>query len=280
LSILVIFAGAMIGTFLGFKAYVFLPEGMATNEVYLQGSEKPVPLVFELRNDRFAETLYPNGMIKETRTDLTVFDPERTTPLRKSIIVNDPLSYRGLTFYLADAYPLEEFFVEIRNRTTGMEQAFRVPPERDAAWPGTNASFRIEELKQDQDGVVRQARIQFTADTGAESSDFWVQNKDTVAIRQSGQEFTLSFRQLHTTLLLVTKDPGVWTVYFGCCLMVIGLTVIFFLSHRRIWIHITPGDEQETATRILVSGGSNKHHPAFERQFQRLIDRLGQDTEA
>jgi cytochrome c biogenesis protein len=273
LSVLVILIGAMTGAIFGFQAYVFLPEGRATDSVFLQGSREPVPLGFKLQCDRFERTFYANGTIKQFRADLTVSDPERETPYRKSIIVNDPLTYRGLTFYQADSFPLEEFFVLIRDRTTGREQAFRVAPEQDAVSQVTETSFRIEELKTTEDGTVKQARISFAADTTTEPSVFWIENQGTVNLRQSGKEFNISFRQYYTTLLLVTKDPGLFIVYFGCLLMIVGLAICFFLTHQRIWVRISPGaTAQESLT--MLSGDSNKNKSAFEQRFQELINLL------
>ncbi len=276
LSILIILTGALLGTFFGFQAYVFLPEGRSTNSIFLRISKNPVPLDFKLQNNRFTKTFYANGMIKEFRADLTVFDPKRKTPLQKSIIVNDPLSYQGITFYLADSFPLEEYLYEIRNRVTGMEQAFRVPAEQEVPWPESSVTFRIEELTRDQDDAVQQAKIRFTSGTAAESSLFWVKDNETVNIGQPGEEFTVSFRQLYSILLMAIKDPGVLIVYFGCCLMIVGLAISFFLSHRRVWVRINPKEEQ--GSLILLSATSNKNKPAFARQFQEeLVDRLQLD---
>ena len=163
--------------------------------------------------------------------------------------------------------------MEIRNRTTGQEQAFRVPPKRDVAWEGTGVSFRIEALKSDQEGVVHEAKIRFSANTATEPSDFVVKDKGTVTIHQSGEEFTVSFRQLYSTLLLVAKDPGVLIVYVGCFLMILGLATVFFLSHQRLWVWIIPETKQQ-GSQILISGTSNKNKPAFERRFQTLVDRF------
>ena len=275
LSVLVILVGAMLGTWFGFQAYVFLPEGRSTGNIFLQGSKKPVPLGFELQCDRFERTFYDNGMIKQYRADLTVFDPERQAPYQKSIIVNDPLTYRGLTFYQADSYPLEEYLVLIRERATGREQAFRVPSAMDVDW--REASFRIEELDSNQDGAVKRAKIRFSADNTAEAAVFWLGNQDSLTIRQAAKEFTVSFRQYYSTLLLVTKDPGIWIVYFGCLLMVAGLSICFFLSHRRIWLLVSPGEERGSA--VLLSGTSNKNKPAFEHRFRELIDRLEREAD-
>lgn len=273
LSILIILIGAVTGKIFGYKAYVFLPEGVATDKVFLQKNQQPIPLGFELQCDRFEQTLYPNGMLKEFRTDLTVLDQQGTPSYHKSIIVNDPLSYRGLTFYEVDYFPMAEFFVTLRSRSSGQEQEFLVPPEKDIAWKANNISFRIEEVKQDGEGALQQAKIRFSADDGAGLSIFWLQNNGTETIRQKDQEFTFSIRQRHSVLLLVTKDPGVRVVYTGCILMLFGLAIVFFLYHRRIWVRITPGSVQDSS--ILLSGASNKNKSAFEVVFRHLAERLG-----
>lgn len=275
LSILVIFIGAMIGNFWGFQGYVFLPEGRSTDTIFLQGSQKPIPLDFELQCDRLQMSYYPNGMVKQSRVDLTVNDPERSTSFQKSTIVNDPLSYGGLTFYQADSYPIEEFHVMIRNLTTGRQQAFRVPPARDVAWPGTNVSFRIADMRKNQDDAVQQARFFFTVDGMAQPYDFWVKDDGTVTFRQAGEDFSVSFRQLSTVLLLITKDPGIFIVYSGCILLLLGLAVSFFMAHHRIWIGVTIKDDH--GAKILISGTSNKHRPAFQKRFKGLVGSLEQN---
>jgi cytochrome c biogenesis protein len=275
-SVLIILIGAITGTLFGLKAYVYLPEGRATNKVFLQKNQSPVSLGFELRCDGYDRTYYPNGMIKQYRLDLTVLDAERQTTFQKSTIVNDPLSYRGFTFYQAESYPMEEFFVTISNRTTGMEQLFRAAPGRDVAWPGTDTTFRIEDLKRDQAGALLEAKVSLSTDATAKPSVFWIKDKGTVTIRQSGGEYTLSLRQLYSNLLLVIKDPGILIVYSGSILMIIGLAISFFLSHQRMWVRITTAKEQQ-GSKILVSGTSNKNKPAFERRFQDLVDQIGKE---
>lgn len=277
LSVLIILCGGMIGAFLGFKAYVYLPEGRSVNNVFLQSNQEAIPLSFELHADRFEKIYYPSGMVKEYRSDLTVIDPKRGKPYQKRIVVNDPLNYGGLSFYQGDTYPLEEFYVYIRNQKNVLEQAFRVPKDRNVIWPGTDFIFRIAELKQDEEGAVHQARINFGTEGDPESSVFWIQDKETVTFLHLGEEFIISFRQLYTTLLLVIKDPGVWVVYLGCIFMVVGLAVSFYLSHQRIWFYIT--SKSGGGSSILVSGTSNKHRSAFERRFQDLVDCLGQVEE-
>ena len=277
LSIMIILIGAIIGSLFGYQAYVFIPEGTSSSNIYLRKDKQPVPLGYDLRSEWFEKTFYPNGMIKQYRTELTVLDQDLAEPYRKIVFVNEPLTYQGHTFYVGDAFPMDEYFVVIRNLETGAEQAFRVPPERDVAWQGTPVSFRILELDRNEEGIARRAKVRFGPEPLADNEGFWINDKATVTIRQQDGEYSFTYRQLYSTLLLVTKDPGVLTVYFGFCLMVVGLAVSFFMSHRRIWVHIAP--HGKSGAQILVGGGSNKNKPGFARRFEDLVNLLQQEQD-
>jgi cytochrome c biogenesis protein len=274
LSILVVIIGAAIGKAFGYKAYVYLPEGRTTTAVFQQGSAEPIPLEFELHCDNFQRNYYPNGMIREYRADLTITDPRPPVSYSKSIVVNDPLSYDGITFYVGDSYPLDEYIVVVRNQTNGREQTFRIPAQRDVPWEGTPVTFRIEALRSEADGTVRQAQIHFADDRG-EPSLFWMNERSAVTISRVDGDYTFSLKQMSSVLLLVTKDPGVWVVWGGCTLLIIGLIQCFCLAHRRLWVRLVP---HKQGTRILLGGSSNKQRPLFERRFKELVERLEGDA--
>jgi cytochrome c biogenesis protein len=82
---------------------------------------------------------------------------------------------------------------------------------------------------------------------------------------------------MYATGLQVAKDPGVWLVYLGCGLMLLGLYMAFFLTHKRIWLykHVDAG-----GTTLNLGGSSNKNKPAFAKlfdQLENLIDRAIKD---
>jgi cytochrome c biogenesis protein len=72
------------------------------------------------------------------------------------------------------------------------------------------------------------------------------------------------------TGLQVAKDPGVWIVWLGCFLMVIGIYAAFFMSHRRIWVRIHGG-------KVTIAGNGSKNQGAFQQTFEGLVDRLKTD---
>ena len=276
LSILIVLVGAIIGALFGYQAYVFIPEGTSASSIYLRNDKQPIALGYTLHCDWFERSYYPNGMIKQYRADLTVMDPDREAPYKKSVIVNDPLSYRDLTFYVGDGFPMDQYFVVIRNQRTGTEQTFRIAPEQDVSWNSSAEAFRIDQVDYDEDGNALRAKFSFGPENSASRTEIWINNQGTVTLNQEDGPYTLSYRQLYSTLLLITKDPGVMTVYVGFCLMVLGLAISFFMSHRRIWVHIAP--RGKSGAHILVSGRSNKNKPGFAKRFEDLVVAIGQDA--
>jgi len=129
LSIILIFTGALIGSFFGFKAFLNLPEGSASKVVYLrnepmwdqlmaalsiakspaipnpQGGVPAMPLGYYVRCDSFDVDYYispsgmPTGMPSEYHSTLSIFDLDGQKILDKRIRVNDPLTHHGITFY-------------------------------------------------------------------------------------------------------------------------------------------------------------------------------------
>ena len=80
---------------------------------------------------------------------------------------------------------------------------------------------------------------------------------------------------MYATGLQIAKDPGVWVVYTGCGLMLLGLYVAFFMSHRRIWLLIR---KENGETTVLMSGSTNKNKTGFETTFRALSTKLKADT--
>jgi cytochrome c biogenesis protein len=69
------------------------------------------------------------------------------------------------------------------------------------------------------------------------------------------------------TGLQVAKDPGVWIVWIGCALMVVGIYGAFLISHRRIWIRLQNG-------HVTIGGNASKNQASFEQCFKELETKL------
>jgi len=279
ISILVIFVGGIIGSLFGFKAGVMIPEGASISTVYEFGSQRPIPLDFELRCDNFDIEYYKNGMPKEYRSDLTVIDRANDLVFTKSIEVNGPLTYHGITFYQSSYEPRQEFLVSIHNPQAKETKEFKIPYGRQVRWPGTQVSFGIINLMADRSGAASKLKIWFSDGQG-EPSVFWIPDKGTAKVERPSGVYDFTVSQMYATGLQVAKDPGVWVVYFGCGLMLFGLYVAFFLSHQRLWIYIEKNDDwiyiekNDEGASLLVAGNTNKNPAGFDRRFHALAERI------
>ncbi|MFU8818376.1 MAG: cytochrome c biogenesis protein ResB [Desulfurivibrio sp.] len=273
-SILFIFLGALVGSTFGYKASIFFPEGETVGHVFDRNTQKPIPLGFELHCESFEIVYYPNGMAREYRSDVVITDPEKlTAPWRTSIRVNHPLKHRGLTFYQSSYEPMKEFMINVRNNRTGLERYALVPAGRQVRWQEEEVLFGVTNTMTDRMGRVHEFQVWFDS-PGAEPSTFNMKDKQTVTVQRPDSDYSFYIQQRYATGLQVAKDPGVWIVYFGCGLMILGLYVVFMITHRRVWAYLSP---DKGGTRLLLTGGSNRNKQSFDKSFAELADRLRQD---
>jgi len=269
MSILVIFVGAIIGTFFGSKGSLMIREKSISSSFFKFSDNLPQPLGFAIRVDDFSLTYYDTGAPKEFRSELAILENGQEV-LRKSIVVNDPLSYKGYTFYQSSYQAYDDYWITIQNQNTGARETFLAQPGKEIKWQAAGITLGIVNLLQpDQWGRYR-LKIWFSDGKG-EPSVFWLDGETVVSVERLDGPYAFKSEQVFATGLQVAKDPGVWPVYIGCILMLLGLFVAFFLSHKRLWVYIY---EEENKTRILLSGSSNKNKVGFENMFNALVEKL------
>ncbi len=293
-SILIILAGALMGIFFGFKGYLNLPEGTVSNAAYTDRNQA-MPLGFEIRCDNFDVEFYGRSdMPKEYKSWLTVIKNGREV-LKKSIVVNDPLTFEGITFYQANYGLINDrlgrgvFIFRVissngkpYNLNLRLGDAFQIP--------GTNLSGKIVDfspaLKIDEGGHVFTYSNQMNnpavyvdfSESGKHKYSGWILKRypETWQMPEGPRVEFIDYWGVEFTGLQVRKDPGVWIVYFGCITISIGLFIAFFTSHRRLWVRIT---EDKNNTRVLVGATSNKNRPAFERKIDKIISLMQKKLE-
>jgi cytochrome c biogenesis protein len=279
LSILVILAGALLGSpavarkilqnpSFAFKGSVMLPETQTAQHITAFKSGQRLDLGFALRCDSFLIEHYPNGMPKTYRSSVTVL--ENGQPVHTADIeVNTPLIYRGITFYQASYQPLQNYMVALRKEGRESGTTEILAPARQRDWQEEGVSYGILNLE-NRGEVTQRLKIWFSDHQG-EPSIFWMPAGQEARIERPSGTYHFQARQMYATGLQVAKDPGVWLVYSGCLLMLIGLYVAFFMSHRRVYALVQPGNQ---GTRLLFAGTANKNKVGLERKISDLISKL------
>lgn len=272
-SILVIFAGAIIGAIFGYKAFVMIPESRSVEQIYAYDAKRtPIPLDFSLRCDRFLLELYDTGAPKEFMSDLVVVKNGQEV-LKKSIEVNDPLQYGGLTFYQSSYEGYDDGVVlEVENGASKVRKKFIVGFGEQVVWPEERMTLGVVNRMGSRMNALARGQIWLKSGE-SEPVQFWVNSGQSALVERPTGNYVLTMRPLYATGLQVTKDPGVWYVYLGCVMMLVGLYVAFFMSHRKIWLYISGDDAGST---LQVAGSSNKNKLGFENDFAALLGRLEQ----
>jgi len=84
-----------------------------------------------------------------------------------------------------------------------------------------------------------------------------------------------NFDQVYYTGLQLTEDPGMNIVWIGSAILVIGLCIMFYMPHRKLWLIVKPaGDKLE----VSLAAMTNRNEMAFEQTFNDLFTKLTKGT--
>jgi len=269
LSIVVVLAGAMVGSVWGFRDGNFMiPEGSTVAVPAIAGLEARL-VSFE--DSYYSET----GAPADYASDLVLLQDGREVA-RQVVRVNEPLRYSELSFYqsfygpaaairvsdplqgdlFADGVALA-WTAEDLGRRVG---TFTVPGRDLTVWVvGTSGSsdplvkpgqMRLE-IYGAQDGQVRATR---TVDQGE-------------AAEIEGLTFTFE-RELQFTGLSVARDPGTPLVWLGSLLLIAGTFLVLTYPHRRVWARIVMRPD---GIGQLSLAGAGKRDLDSNTEFTNLI---------
>jgi len=83
----------------------------------------------------------------------------------------------------------------------------------------------------------------------------------------------VDYDQVYYTGLQLTHDPGMNVVWFGRALLVIGLCIMFYMPHRKLWLVIQPKGNE---IRLTLGGMTTRNRLGFEREFHQLFTKMQQ----
>ncbi len=79
------------------------------------------------------------------------------------------------------------------------------------------------------------------------------------------------YEQHYYTGLQLARDPGMNVVWIGSAILVFGLCIMLYVSHRKVWLVL---EEEGGNTVMRVAGLANRNMMAFEREFNELLREL------
>jgi len=278
LSVILMLLGSLIGSILGFEGFVNIPEGESAKKINLRNTTEMHLLDFEIKCEDFDLSFYDTGAPKEYRSTLVIIENGKPV-LKKDIIVNDPLRYKGINIFQSSygTTTPKEVTLSFTNRETGMEYKKKAVLNMPVDIPEGMGTFIIKDYSSSANFKGHNIGEAFlgilTQKTGNPVNillpirfpSFDKMRKGDVIISVASHDHR------YYTGLQVTKDPGVWVVYSGFILMIIGCFVTFFMSHQRICIEVTGRGNH---SMVMVSGTSNKNKIGMQRKIEVLAEKF------
>lgn len=274
LSVIIILLGALVGSIFGFKGVMNIHEGEASGKVVSFSEQRFIDLPFQVRCDDFEASFYEEtGAPKDYRSDLTILKDGKEV-LKRSIRVNDPMTYQGITFYQSSyGSSLESAVVEFQDTQSGKSNQVTLSLNETQTIPGTEDDVRIFQYQQNFSqfgralaiGVLREGKEPTGSWILADKPDFHGNKIENYRVK------IVSLKESEYTGLQVKKDQGVWIVWLGFIAMIIGIGAAFYSTHRKIWVW---AEEANPSVEIRIAGRTNKNSLAFEREFNHLCEHL------
>jgi cytochrome c biogenesis protein len=278
LSVLLIFIGALVGSFFGYKGYANIYEGETLTRVETRTGQVKT-LDFSVKCNAFTADFYPNGMPKDYISDLTVIKDGKEV-LRKNIKVNDPLSFQGITFYQSSYGSLPQGAqLEVRNQDGSLRSVVEAPLHQRADVPGGKEQVEVADYQEHfhlPDGSEGGAAVGVNIyPENGEPFGIWLLAADPDYDKARRGPYYLLVKELKLkkyTGLQINKDPGEWFVWVGSLLMIGGIMVAFFMSHKKLWVCLRK--DKKGRTELTIGGAVNKNRAVFVREVEGIIQGL------
>ncbi len=276
LSILVIFLGAIYGSFTGFKGRLNLLEGEAADKVTLVSTDesgRQIPLGFTVRCEKFIVEFYDTGAPKLFQSDLVILDGGKEV-LKKSIEVNDPLTYKGITFYQSSYQSLPQAAITITT-PSGTRDVLKISAFSRTIWPETGLVMALIRYLPNVHGMPA-VRV-YIGDEKGNGDAVWLFKGHEKEYRIGEKAYKLALdtvSEKYMTGLQVKKDPGVAIVWLGCALMIAGFAVVFWVPHKRIWLWVGRNSGKPV---VILAGQTSKNRIGFEKEFDKIAKEFEQE---
>ncbi|MCL2933206.1 MAG: cytochrome c biogenesis protein [Trichodesmium sp. MAG_R03] len=268
-SMLIILAGSIIGSMTGFVGQEIVPSGetFQVKNIVDAGifAESQIPRNWSVRVNRFWIDYTPEGTINQFYSDLSILDKSREEVDRKTIFVNQPMRYHGVTMYQAD-WAIAAVKVRINK-----SPIFRLPMVKLntvgegriwGTWVPTkpDLSEGISLLAKDLQGTVLIYDV-----TGKLVASV----REGMSTEVNGVTLFVD-KIIGSTGLQIKADPGIPIVYLGFGLLMLSV-LMSYVSHSQIWAW-------QQKEQLYIAGKTNRASVGFEREMLKILEILRSDN--
>ncbi|KAK8518894.1 hypothetical protein V6N13_017840 [Hibiscus sabdariffa] len=276
LAMLLIMGGATLSATGSFRGSVTVPQGLnfVMGDVLGPTGFLSTPtdaFNTEVHVNKFYMDYYDSGEVSQFHTDLSLFDMNGKELMRKTLSVNDPLRYGGITIYQTD---WSFSALQILKDDEGPFNLAMAPltVNGDKKLFGTFLPVADTDSP-DVKGISMLAR-------DLQSIVLYDKQGKFVGVRRPNSKLPIEIDGTKIVIvdaigssgLDLKTDPGVPTVYAGFGALMLT-TCISFLSHSQIWA-------LQDGTTVFVGGKTNRAKAEFPDEMNYLLDQVPEIVES
>ncbi len=264
-GMIVILVGSIWGAFTGFFAQEMIASGdtFQVKNIFEAGIlSSPKKLNnFAIKVNNFWIKYTPQGKVDQFYSDLSIINENQEELKRKTIFVNQPLRYNGVTFYQTN-WGISSVKVQINNSPIFNLPMAELNTENNGRLWGTwvptkpDLSSGVALIAKDLQGTM------FLYDANGTLVNAV---RPKMPIEVNG--VTLKIIDLiGSTGLQIKSDPGVPIVYLGFALLMIGV-VFSYISYSQIWV-------LQVDRNVFFGGKTNRSQVIFERELLTILNQI------
>ncbi|NP_001297058.1 cytochrome c biogenesis protein CCS1, chloroplastic [Solanum lycopersicum] len=277
ISLLLIMAGGTLSAVGSFRGAVTVPQGLnfVAGDVLAPSGFLSTPsdaFSTEIRVNRFSMDYYDSGEVSQFHTDLSLFDLKGKEVMRKTISVNDPLRYGGITIYQTD-WSISA--LQVLKDDEGPFNLAMAPLQLNGGDKKLFGTFLpvADDNSPNVKGISMLARdLQSVILYDKEGKFAGVRRPNSnLPIEIDGIKIVIA-DAIGSSGLDLKTDPGVPVVYAGFGALMLT-TCISYLSHTQLWA-------LQDGTSVVVGGKTNRAKGEFPDTMNRLLDQVPELVES
>lgn len=259
LSIICILIGSIFGAIRGFNAQEFVPKSelFHIQNIVKSGSLATIPQQVFRIND-FWVNYSKTGLIKQFQSDISVLGGNGDEISRKTISVNNPLMFKGLTMYQTD-WGITGIRIKISKKNSIIQlpvsRIFDSNPKLWVSWLPLNNPEKTGLIM-----VFNNARGK--VDLYNEKAVYL----SKIGIGQSintSESLSINLVEFITsTGIQIKVDPGINIIYVGFGFLIIS-SFVSYISFSEIWF-------LETTSNILFAGQTTRAKVKFHIEMEKV----------
>jgi cytochrome c biogenesis protein len=261
MSIICILIGSILGSLTGFMLQELIPKGeiFHLQNVISSGPLSYIRQDFEGYIQDFNIAYNDQGMVDQFYSEVNILDNDLRIKKQKTIFVNEPLRYSGITFYQTD------WSIATLKFTLNKQKSIELPVREIFGESGSR--FWIGSV----DYEPKNKLIIVLQDL---TGRYFLYNSEKRLLGQSeighkiffnGNELRLN-KILPSTGLQIKSDPGIPLVYVGFFVLIFSV-LVSYTSYFQIWV-------VKRENRVYVYGDTNRAIYFFEKTVLEMINNL------